>query len=173
MITGFQWFWRFIAWLIVRPRVVSLIIRIAKRHPYSHIGQYMGRWWLMPRWTLKRMPTGEYMVRDWMPFSVRIHHIMKEDADPYLHDHPWNWRTIILDNGYQEEDVFGELHIRGPRFTAGRTAETFHRIEYVAGLGAWTLFIMGRRRNKWGFLVGNPARKVYWKDYVSVNGRAE
>lgn len=153
-------FWAAVARFCARPSVNRILIRIAMRRPYLHIGDYMHRYWLIPfEWNL--------------PFSIRIHHIKRPDADPFLHDHPWNWRTIILRGGYFEEDVFGNLRARVAGDTVKATAETFHRIDSVSEGGVWTLFIMGRRRNRWGFMHGSPARKTYYRDYVSVNDRGE
>jgi len=155
-----DYFWCAVARACAKPILANFIIRIAMRRPYLHIGDYMYRYWLIPfEWNL--------------PFSVRVHHIRLPDADPYLHDHPWNWRTIILRGWYIEEDVFGRKVWRDAGETKGATAETFHRIDIVPPDGVWTLFIMGRRRNRWGFMHGDPARKTYYRDYVSVNDCGE
>jgi hypothetical protein len=152
--------WRCVARICSNPMVCDFLIRLARRRPYLHIGEYMRRYWLLPMsWNL--------------PFTIRVHHILLPDADPYLHDHPWNWRTIILRGWYFEEDVFGLKHRRLEGFTGGNTAETFHRIDRVSPGGVWTLFIMGRRRNAWGFMHCDPARKTYYQEYVSVNSRGE
>lgn len=163
--------WARLAHFIVdRPRLVDAIINRAKRTPYFHIageeGLYMGRWWLMPRWTLTVDGQGHLMPKAWMPFSVRIHHICRPDHDRDLHDHPFNYRTIILRGCYVEEDIFGATRARITGDTAAATAQTFHRIAEVSDGGVWTLFIMGRRINPWGFLVGG--RKVHWRDYLGI-----
>lgn len=152
--------WRIISKFCARPAVADFLIHTAMRRPYLHIGDYMLRYWLVPfSWGL--------------PFSIRIHHIKRPDADPFLHDHPWNWRTIVLRGSYLEETVFGDFVWRKQGQTRSATAETFHRIAEVDPEGVWTLFIMGRRRNRWGFMAGNPARKIYYRDYISVNDRGE
>ncbi|HEY1898617.1 MAG TPA: hypothetical protein VGG49_02380 [Steroidobacteraceae bacterium] len=152
--------WRALAWFITRPGIRRRIVQWAMRHPYSHIGSYMGRWWVVPQtWGL--------------PFAIRLHHIVRSDADPYVHDHPWNWRTVILYGWYEEEDVEGIKRIQLEGDTRAATSETFHRINSVSTGGVWTFFIMGRRTNRWGFMVGCPARKVYYRDYVSENDRGE
>lgn len=150
--------WNLIARLASRPRIRAWIIRQAQKRPYVHIGEYMHRWWLVPEaWRLPR--------------AARVHHIKREDLDPFLHDHPWDWRTIVLDGWYDEEDVEGVVRRREVGTTRDATAETLHRIVAVSPGGVWTLFITGRRRNRWGFMVGDPARKVYWRDYQSPNNR--
>ena len=138
----------------------------------------MGRWWLIPLEVKKPFMKGFF----YMPFSIRIHHIKKPDADPCLHDHPWAWRTIVLKGWYIEENAFGEFNTRRKGFTAGNSAETLHRIDEVSPGGVWTLFFMGRKYinkqevNKWGFIVPLPdgrIRKVYYLDYVSTNNSGE
>lgn len=166
------WLWQAIALLLARPRVVDAIIAYAQRRPYSHLFSYMGRWWAMPRFMLGRDEFGALFPWRWLPFSIRVHHILRPDADPYLHDHPWPFRTIILRGSYHEEDVFGVVRVHLTGDTVRRNAEDFHRITQVSEGGVWTLFIMGRWRNRWGFLTGHPARKTYWREYESPNHRA-
>jgi len=154
-------FWRAVAWIACRPAITDFLIRTAMRRPYVHIGDYMHRYWLIPRsWHL--------------PVSIRIHHILRPDADPYLHDHPWPWRTIVLRGYYIEETSFGGLELRQPGDTRGASAETTHRIDAVSGGGVWTMFfIFGSKKNKWGFYVGDPARKIYYRNYQSPNDRGD
>lgn len=164
--------WHALAAVLALPVVVDAIIRYAQRRPYSHLYSYMGRWWVMPRVLLGRDEFGALFPWRWLPCSIRLHHILREDADPYLHDHPWPFRTIILRGWYQEEDIFGEVRVHLAGDTVARSAKDFHRITRVSNGGVWTLFIMGRRRNRWGFLTGYPARKTDWKEYESPNHRA-
>lgn len=154
-----EFLWTIIARIASRPRISAWLIRQAQKRPYIHIGDYMHRWWLVPE-------------RRWLPLAIRVHHIRLPDADPYLHDHPYNWRTIVLRGWYVEEDVFGQWHVRLECGTRAASAETLHRINNVSSGGVWTLFILlGKRRNRWGFMVGNPARKIHWEDYQSTNNR--
>lgn len=153
-------FWKLIAKIITQPAVTDWLIKRAMRTPYDHIGGYMSRYWLVDR-----------KLR--MPFCVRIHNIRRHDADLALHDHPANYRTIILRGTYVEEDVFGRKKIFRQGDTFAGVAERFHRIDTVSP-DVWTLFILGRDRNLWGFMVipptGDP-RKIPWKEYVSPNIR--
>lgn len=152
--------WNAIASMLAQPLVADLLIRLAMRRPYRHIGDYMHRYWLVPeRWGL--------------PFAIRINHIRRPDADPYLHDHPWNWRTVVLHGWYIEEAETGEKIFRRIGDTQARRAHEHHRIDRVGDEGAWTLFITGKRAKSWGFMVGNPARKIDYRDYSSPNGREQ
>ena len=165
--------WRVLARLLAWPPFEQLIIWYAKRRPFLHLGGYMHRYWCMPRCLLHRINGALEPFYAVLPFTIRVHHILRADADPYLHDHPWNWRTVILRGWYEEEDVFGTRWVRMAGDTRKASAETFHRITRVSSGGVWTLFIMGRWRNRWGFMVGDPPRKVYYRDYRSKNGRGE
>lgn len=163
--------WNPIAQFIAaRPRLVDWLVARAQRTPYFHIegedGVYMRRWWLMPRWSLQEDEHGYLMPKVWMPFSIRVHHICRPDHDRDLHDHPFNYRTVILRGYYLEEDIFAQVHRRVAGDTVAATAQTFHRIFEVPAEGVWTLFVMGKRTNKWGFLVGG--RKVHWRTYLDI-----
>jgi hypothetical protein len=159
--------WQFIANFIVNhPHLLAWLIHRAQSTPYFHLDGYMDRWWLMPHWMLTTHPDGYLFPRSWLPFSMRIHHIKRADDGRELHDHPFDYRTIILHGWYKEENVFGEQALRWPGETRASRAQTFHRIANVSEGGVWTLFIMGPRINDWGFLVAG--RKVYWKTYLGL-----
>lgn len=160
-------------WLADSPRVVALIQRVAARTPYFDIygpggTLYMRRWWLMPRWCLRFDPLLGYpMPKPWMPFSVRVHHIVRPDADRHLHDHPFNFRTLLLQGSYIEQTEGGRFKAVFAGDTYRSPAARFHRIDDVDREGVWSLFIMGRRVNDWGFLV--DGHKVAWRQYLGGN----
>jgi hypothetical protein len=162
--------WSLVALVVSRPAVATWLIERAKRTPYTHICNptdptdvYMRRWWLFnpyPR-------SGEKRRLRWCPISIRVHHILREDRDPHLHDHPWNARTIILRGEYEEEREHGEDFVRIRGDSASLRFGQFHRIYYVDPTqGAVTLFITGRQRGTWGFWVGD--RKVPWREYLGL-----
>lgn len=151
-------FWRAVTRIVCMPWVTDFLIKVSMRNPHLHIGDYMKRYWLIP------------YTWEW-PVAIRINNILRPDADPYLHDHPWPWRTIVLRGWYLEEDVFGRFQLRQAGYTGGNSAETMHRIDEVSRGGVWTLFFSFRKSNDWGFMVGNPARKIYYRDYESTNNR--
>jgi hypothetical protein len=57
---------------------------------------YLRRWYITPR--------------SW-PKRVFLHCILRPDEERDLHDHPWNFRTIVLKNGY-DEVYYGRQHLR-------------------------------------------------------------
>ncbi|WP_123633210.1 hypothetical protein [Pseudomonas viridiflava] len=168
-------FWRLLAKLLARPAIAAWLITRAQNTPYLHIrsadGQevYMGRWWLFNPYD------SETRVRrfNWSPWSVRIHHIKRADADRDLHDHPWNARTIILRGNYTEQRLIEhsdpaalatEYITRMPGDTAQLSFGEYHRIDEVSEDGVHTLFISGPYQGTWGFLVNGV--KVAWREYT-------
>jgi hypothetical protein len=150
--------------IVSRPRLVDWIIELAQRNPYYHLEGYMGRWWLVPLWATGKDEYGNNFPYWWWPLKIRLHHIIREDNSRHPHDHPFDFRSIVIRGWYEEMDLFGNLHTRVEGNTHTHRAEYFHTITAVPPWGVWTIFIMGRWRNKWGFIVNS--RKVYWKDYV-------
>jgi hypothetical protein len=162
-------FWHLTARAIVaHPRLVQWLIQRAQRTPYQHITSadgssvYMGRWWLFNPYPHGSDGDGRRWA--WLP-SVRIHHIMRADQDRDHHDHPWNARTIIL-KGYYIEEREGQRFDRIPGDTARLNFGQYHRIAEVSVGGVWTLFICGKKRGTWGFLVDGA--KVPWREYLKL-----
>ncbi|AKT33635.1 hypothetical protein RYA05_28310 [Pseudomonas syringae pv. actinidiae] len=167
--------WRAFAVIVSRPCVAAWIIRRAQRTPYQHItsadGQerYMGRWWLFEGYDRVR----QQPKHRWFPWSVRVHHILREDRDRDLHDHPWHARTIILQGEYVEQrlimiNTHGQVTERIERRTgtcAALRPGEYHRIDQVAAGGAYTLFITRPKSCDWGFLVNGV--KVPWDVYTA------
>lgn len=118
----------------------------------QHLGGYMRRWIL-------RTPL----------FTIRLHRILTSDAGRDLHDHPFNFTSLILRGGYLEHrpgcacvEIAGSgMHgltentpcrIYRPRAMVRRRAEDLHRLELLyESEGALTLVFGGRYRRAWGF----------------------
>lgn len=140
--------------------------------PYTHImhpkGVYMERYWLFNPYQPES--SGKH---NRFPISIRIHHICLPDEARHLHDHPWNARTIILKGGYKERrllynEIGGGTTCQMFHRTAGDTAKInfgeYHAIDSLHTDGAWTIFITGKYRGTWGFLVNGI--KVQWRKYT-------
>jgi hypothetical protein len=159
-----------LAKFLARRAVVAWLIRRAERTPYTHLvdpdgSVYMRRYWLFNPYEPHSDGRGRRWG-DWLP-SIRLHHIMREDRDAHLHDHPWNARTFILRGWYHEiryEPHADRYHIRQAGTTATLQHGRYHRIAQVSPGGVWTLFITYRYRGTWGFLVNG--RKVAWREYL-------
>lgn len=175
-----QLIWSAFARFLARPAVADWLIRRAMRTPYSpiikHGELYMDRFWLFNAYP----DTGESGAdrHGFFPISIRIHHIVLPDQDRHLHDHPWNARTVILRGWYTErrreeteekdghDRIVDALYRRIPGDTAALKFGEYHCITELSRAGAWTLFISGRHRGTWGFLVNGV--KVPWRKYLGI-----
>lgn len=183
--------WKAIAWLVSRPWIATALIRFSQLRPFSEIRNqagvlYMSRWWVFNPY-----PTSSQNRRRWnLPISIRVHHIVRPDDDRAMHDHPWNARTIILRGWYVEkrpsdlekaglsDQTIGvineaieagkyevaEYFTRRPGDTATLRVGEYHTITDVSEGGVYTLFISGKWRADWGFLVNGV--KVWWRTYL-------
>lgn len=155
--------WKFIARICSFPLVAYWLINRSFKIPYTSIigpdgSLYMGRWWLFNPYPKKK-------VRWQFPISIRIHHICRADSDRHLHDHPWNARTIILKGWYEEERLDGSKYFRNAGDTATLKFGEYHRINEVSEGGVWTMFITGKYRGTWGFMVNDT--KIPYKEYLA------
>lgn len=172
-----------LARFLARPAVVDWLICRAMRTPYVHITGpdgtvYMERYWLLNPYDPNTSGGEKRGWRALLP-SVRLHRIMREDQDRHMHDHPWNARTFILRGWYWEVRPHGIEHALHPwgsdgvhiKRSAGDTARLnfgeYHRITSVPAGGVWTLFITGKKRGTWGFLVDGV--KVQWRAYLGLD----
>ncbi len=88
--------------------------------------------------------------RETFPFNVFLHKFLKSD-DEELHDHPWNFTTVILTGGYWEHTENGKTWY-GPGTVLHKKATDLHRLELKPNsIDTWTLFIPGKRCREWGF----------------------
>lgn len=107
------------------------------------------------------------------PERVFLHRIYRSDRDRHLHDHPFNFSTLILSGGYTEyvntdPDPTGArvepnlVRVGKPGMAFRNKAEHVHRLELTTP--AWTILLVGQARRKWGFWT--PTGWVYWRDYL-------
>lgn len=173
-------FWTMVARFLAQPTVTAWLIRRAMRTPYVHITGPDGSVYMERYWLFNPYPQESAGHRPWwqFPISVRLHHILRKDDDGHLHDHPWNARTVILRGTYGEIRLVRPYRAlwdftlceRGYERKAGNTAVLrfgeFHRITQVSDGGVWTMFITGRKRGTWGFLV--EGAKIPWREYLGM-----
>jgi len=145
-------------------RFVDWIIARARRNPYTHLRDYMERYWLIH-------------YDRCFGYGLRVHHIKQSD-DRHFHDHPWNYCSLILRGGYYEvTPVFDRSGLfqgekrrwHGPGSVLLRRSSSWHRLELPEGQTVWTLFCTGRYHRHWGFLV-EPRHKVSWREHQSQQG---
>jgi hypothetical protein len=153
---------RILAKILSIDWIANMLIRQAMKTEYFHLPGYMDRWWLFNGY-----PKGDKThtrPHPWIPFSLRIHHILREDLDDHPHDHPANARTFILKGWYIENrDGIWYTRVRGDTVKIGYGE--YHNISAVSEGGVWTLFALGPKKGNWGFLVGGE--KIPWEVYLS------
>lgn len=135
----------------------------ARRAPDFIIGEpdqpYMLRWWMIPR-------------NRW--FNVYLHHVLRDDEDRALHDHPWASVSLTLRGVLAEVyvDRRGVSRVREMRrgSVVWRSARFTHRlflpVNHECHADAWTLFITGPVVREWGFAC--PAGWRHWKEFTAV-----
>lgn len=128
---------------------------------------------------------GPYMLRyivqtPWG--TVRLHNIRRSDRDRFLHDHPWDFWSLLLTGGYVET-LPGTVRERvslmhgavawkevpnrrvWPWLSLVRhAAEDLHGL--VLDQPIWTLVWTGPRRRDWGFQTDRGW--VYWRTYLGI-----
>lgn len=108
-----------------------------------------------------------YMTRHYLSADrcLRFHHLHLSDDDRALHDHPWDFVSVILAGGYRELTPTGAQDYRAPALVT-HAAEDLHRLELEDGGDVWTLVLTGRPRRRWGFALPDgswvDARRVPW-----------
>lgn len=104
--------------------------------------------------------------------SVKLHRIWRKDFGRALHDHPWNFTSLILTGGYQETLLRPGAH--GNRIVTKwshpfqlvrRTLRDRHRINLIRN-PCWTLVVCGPRRRTWGFWTDD---KTFVPHYEYLN----
>jgi hypothetical protein len=162
--------------------IADYLIARATRTPYFHLKGYMLRYWLVPYKTAgSARDTGCGIVSWRRPIArllqacgiaVRVHVILRSDNDRALHDHPWNYVSVILKGSYVEVTP-GGFKLRKPGSIAFRRATDKHRLVLVPGESAGddnvvTLFITTRSRQSWGFFpnADDLSEKIVWDKYL-------
>lgn len=107
-----------------------------------------------------------------MGFAVRIHEILRSDSGRDPHNHPWPYLTIILKGAYIEEryDDAGNLidaEWHGPGSILYRPANSWHKLWLREGRTVTTLFITGKKCQRWGFAT--PEGFVPYNKYPGRN----
>lgn len=128
-----------------------------------------GTGWCVWRWT---DVDSEYILRlhvfktPWC--AVCLHWFNKPDAEPWLHDHPVSFLSLILRGSYAELRASGDGDIghkvhRWFNFVHARRTDR-HRIIFCRK-NTLTLCLMGPKTREWGFHM--PEGWVGWKDYYA------
>lgn len=130
--------------------------RLLSGKPHFRIGgedAYMLRWYLIPR-------------NPW--FNLYLHKFLRDDDDRALHDHPFNFISIMLKGSYIETTQ-GKTIQRSAPSIAYRPATHIHRVALLkrsdgTSIPCWTLVFTGKRVRLWGFHC--PKGFVPWYTFV-------
>lgn len=111
-----------------------------------------------------------HVARRWLP-GVFLHHFHRGDGDRDLHHHPWRHSiSLILAGGYTEERIDPDGETRKRDFGPGRlnviNANDYHRVDLLEH-DAWTLFIAGKKMQRWGFKVRETGEYIDHEDYIA------
>jgi hypothetical protein len=116
------------------------------------------------------------MTTPW--FAIKLHRILLSDDD-CLHDHPWDFISVILWGGYVEETFsiingYTYRHTRsrkryGPGSFLWRPSPSPHRL--IISKPATTLVITFRKKRKWGFYT--PTGWKHWITYIRSGSKCE
>lgn len=125
---------------------------------FRRVGQNTSDWAFFQRFEIPNLddPEETYLTRwrliqtPW--FAFYLHRMTGPDSRADLHDHPWNFLSIVLRGGYAENTPEGMREVT--RFNLKR-AEDFHSIRYLLRHPTWTFVITGRRRRVWGYKQGD------------------
>lgn len=121
-----------------------LLDRLAReRHDIGRKGldRYLTRWTVWGR----RLGGGR---------KVFVHLFHRGDAEPYFHNHPWGFWSLVLAGGYWE-DTPGGRRWHGPGSLLRRPPDWRHRVEVPAGRRCWTLVWTGPKVQSWGFFCAS------------------
>lgn len=90
-------------------------------------------------------------------FAIRVHQWLKTEDRRYMHDHPWNFITLVLKGGYVDVTETGRdaLKIFSVRY---RPATHKHYVEVNEG-GCVTILLTGPVIRNWGYWVGDKFKR--------------
>jgi len=129
--------------------------------------------------TLLRAGGQPYLVRYTLfknkHFSIKLHHVLISDIE-VLHDHPWDYTSIILKGGYWEHTHYRETLYTpytiikkwyGPGSILRRKSYQPHRLEVPEGKTCWSLIFTSYRNRDWGFITekGWESHKTAYERY--------
>lgn len=101
--------------------------------------------------------SGELHFRRWQIlktrwFSIWLHGIYAADTDKHLHNHPWDFKSIVLKGSYTEQTENGNIEQTPGKFNS-RNGSNFHKILELKSPVVYTLFIVSTVKRIWGYKV--------------------
>ena len=103
-------------------------------------------------------------------FSIWLHGIYEADKDLHLHNHPWDYKSVVLKGSYIEETNDGQNTLKPGTFTS-RNGAQFHKIKKLLTKKVYTLFMVSPVRRDWGYIVNG--RFIQHEDYRKLKRGGE
>ena len=100
------------------------------------------------RWHIK-LPLGR---------AIYLHKLCMSDPDRDLHDHPWNFISILVRGTYREITPAGERQVR--LFNVHKATDP-HRVKLEKPV--YTILLRGKRRREFGFHTEEGW--MHWREY--------
>lgn len=105
-------------------------------------------------------------------FAVYVHQICQSDLDKDMHDHPWNYTSLILKGIYREASrlfpYFDETRntINSSCDLVSHRAEDAHQLTLLTP-EVWTLVFTSGRNRVWGYRLSDNS----WMDHKTYRKR--
>ncbi len=110
------------------------------------VPEYDGEGTYLTRWRVVQTPWG----------GVYVHRFTGPDPRATLHDHPWNFLSIIVRGGYVERRLDPETmevdEAHKVRWLNRIRASEAHSIMRLLRVPTWSVMLVGRRLRTWGYL---------------------
>lgn len=103
-------------------------------------------------------------------FSIWLHGIYESDKDLHLHNHPWDYKSMVLKGSYIEETNDGQNTLKPGTFTS-RNGAQFHKIKKLLTKKVYTLFMVSPVRRDWGYIVNG--RFIQHEDYRKLKNSGQ
>lgn len=100
-------------------------------------------------------------------FGIYVHRFDGPDPRSTLHDHPWDFTSLVLRGGYVERRLdtktleVNETHT--VRWVNRLKTHDAHAIMRLLRVPTWTLMLVGRRVRTWGYLEPVDGADGAWK----------
>jgi hypothetical protein len=102
--------------------------------------------------------------------SIKLHYVIKDDIGE-MHNHPWNYISIILWGGYKEQTYVSigsgcticthtKTTIYKPLSVLIRKADRPHKLLLLKGKPCLSLIFTGRKVRKWDYVPSKSTKEI-------------
>lgn len=125
-----------------------------------------GTIWCIWKWTFvdsKYITRLHLLKTPW--FAICLHWLNKPDPEPFLHDHPVSFLSIIIKGGYWEHRNISGKDCSGKRSIFNVVKASMNDRHTITSIipGTITLVFMGPKTREWGFHTSDGW--ISWKTY--------